>query len=189
GVRDPRRLRPGRRDHARTPAARRGALRFPDESEAEAVGRPRASGLLGRLTRCPVHRSGQRRSTSRHGAPVSDPRAATPAVTSRGRDARPVTATTDQALSFPRQAARTRNFTLGRPRSISVAADGSRVVFLRAASGTDPVNALWVLDVDRGDERLVADPGQLLAGDDDVPPEERARRERMREIAGGIVGY
>jgi len=100
-----------------------------------------------------------------------------------------VTVTTDQALSFPRQAARTRNFTLGRPRSISVAADGSRVVFLRSASGTDPVNALWVLDVDRGDERLVADPGQLLAGDDDVPPEERARRERMREIAGGIVGY
>jgi len=101
-----------------------------------------------------------------------------------------VSAPTDQPLSFPRHAARTRNFTLGRPRSIAIAADGSRVVFLRSANGTDPVNALWVLDVDRGDERLVADPGQLLAaGDDDVPPEERARRERMREVGGGIVGY
>jgi dipeptidyl-peptidase-4 len=96
----------------------------------------------------------------------------------------------DQPVSFPRHAARTRNFTLGRPRSVTVAADGSRVLFLRSAGGTDPVNALWVLDVDNGEERLVAAPGSLLvAGDDDVPPEERARRERMREIGGGIVGY
>jgi dipeptidyl-peptidase 4 len=96
----------------------------------------------------------------------------------------------DQPLSYPRHAARSRNFTLGRPRSITVADDGSRVVFLRSASGTDPVNALWVLDVDTAKERLVADPGQLLtAGDDDVPPEERARRERMREVGGGVVGY
>ena len=96
----------------------------------------------------------------------------------------------EQPLSFPRHAARTRNFTLGRPRSVTVGADGARVVFLRSASGTDPANALWVLDVAGGAERLVADPATLLtAGDDDVPPEERARRERMREIGGGIVGY
>jgi dipeptidyl-peptidase-4 len=95
-----------------------------------------------------------------------------------------------EPLSFPRHEARTRRFSLGRPRSLTVADDGSRVVFLRSAGGTDPVNALWVLDVDRGAERLVADPATLLAaGDDDVPPEERARRERMREIGGGIVGY
>jgi dipeptidyl-peptidase 4 len=101
-----------------------------------------------------------------------------------------VTDSPQQPLSFPRHAARTRNFTLGRPRTVRVASDGSRVVFLRSASGTDPVNALWVLDVDSHEERLVADPGTLLAaGDDDVPPEERARRERMREIGAGIVGY
>ncbi|HEY3530223.1 MAG TPA: prolyl oligopeptidase family serine peptidase [Nocardioides sp.] len=95
-----------------------------------------------------------------------------------------------QPLSFPRHRARTRNFTLGRPRNVTVADDGSRVVFLRSVSGTDPVNALWVLDVEHGKERQVAEPATLLTtGDDDVPPEERARRERMREIAGGIVGY
>jgi hypothetical protein len=37
------------------------------------------------------------------------------------------------ADSFPRQKARTRNFTLGAPRSFEVAADGSRVVFLSCA--------------------------------------------------------
>ena len=101
-----------------------------------------------------------------------------------------MTATSIAPLSYPRHAARTRNFTLGRPRSLTVADDGSRVVFLRSASGTDPVNALWVYDVEAGAERLVADPGQLLgAGGDDVPAEERARRERLRERAGGIVAY
>ncbi|MBO0846711.1 MAG: DPP IV N-terminal domain-containing protein [Nocardioides sp.] len=73
---------------------------------------------------------------------------------------------------------------------MTIADDGSRVVFLRAPGGTDPVNALWVHDVHAGAERLVADPAQLLgAGGDDVPPEDRARRERLREQAGGIVGY
>ena len=91
------------------------------------------------------------------------------------------------AESFPRQYARTVRFTLGRPRSITVAGDG-RVVFLRSAGGADRANALHVLDGDS--ERLVADPAALLgAGDEDLPPEEKARRERARESGGGIVAY
>ena len=43
--------------------------------------------------------------------------------------------------SFPRQKARTRDFTLGAPRSFEVAADGSRVVFLRSPAGDDPQTA------------------------------------------------
>jgi dipeptidyl-peptidase-4 len=71
-----------------------------------------------------------------------------------------------------------------------VAGDGSRVAFLRSRAGDDPVNCLWVLDVPGGDERLVADPRVLDgAGDTDLPPEERARRERAREGAGGVVAY
>jgi dipeptidyl-peptidase-4 len=92
--------------------------------------------------------------------------------------------------SFPRQAARTRRFTLGQPRDIFVAADGSRVSFLRSRAGDDPLTCLWVLDVDARSERLVADPVSLAAdGQGPVSLEERARRERTRETAEGIVQY
>jgi dipeptidyl-peptidase-4 len=64
------------------------------------------------------------------------------------------------------------------------------VAFLRSAAGDDPVNRLWVLDLASGAERLVADPAALLGdGAEDLPPEERARRERARERAGGIVAF
>jgi dipeptidyl-peptidase 4 len=91
--------------------------------------------------------------------------------------------------SFPRQEARTRHFTLGVPRAFRVSPDGARVVYLRTNSGTDPVTCLWVLDVGSGQERLVADPRTLGADEENLPPEERARRERVREQAGGIVAY
>jgi dipeptidyl-peptidase-4 len=71
-----------------------------------------------------------------------------------------------------------------------VGADGARVAFLRSAAGDDPVNRLWVLDLATGVERLVADPAALLGGAaDDLPAAERARRERARERAGGIVAF
>ena len=93
--------------------------------------------------------------------------------------------------SFPRQKARTRNFTLGEPRSFHVAADGSRITFLRSPAGDDARNALWVFEVEAGRERLVADPADLAGGgsDEDLSAEERARRERVRETASGIVSY
>jgi len=93
--------------------------------------------------------------------------------------------------TFPRQYARTQRFTLGDPRTITVASDGSRVVFARSRAGDDPVNCLWVLDVETGAERLVGDPLQLLQtqDDDNLPTEERLRRERVREGAGGITAY
>ena len=93
--------------------------------------------------------------------------------------------------SFPRQHARTRGFTLGAPRSFTVSDDGRRVAFLRSMTGDDPVNRLWVLDTATGAERLVADPVGLLAdpGEENLPPAERARRERARESGGGIVAY
>ena len=94
------------------------------------------------------------------------------------------------AESFPRQKARTRNFSLGAPRSFEVAADGSRVVFLRSPAGDHPGTALWAFDVAAERERLVVDPAELLAGSgEELSVEERARRERVRETAGGIVAY
>src|SRR3984885_12687041 len=91
--------------------------------------------------------------------------------------------------SFPRQHARTKRFTLGVPRAFRISPDGGLVVFLRTKSGADPVSCLWALDVATGKERLVADPRAMGADDEDLPPEERARRERVREAHGGIVTY
>jgi dipeptidyl-peptidase-4 len=120
--------------------------------------------------------------------------------------------------SFPRQHARTSGFTLGEPRGITVAADSGRVAFLRSLAGDDPVNRLWVLDLDgeRSDSpasqagrvlggrggselpphgsnapRLIVDPVALLGAgtEEQLPAAERARRERARERAGGIVAY
>ncbi len=91
--------------------------------------------------------------------------------------------------SFPRQQARTRRFSLGVPRSFKVAPDGSRVAFLRSQGGADPVTCLWQLHVDTGNEELLADPAALEPAGEDLSPQEKARRERTREQAGGIVGF
>jgi dipeptidyl-peptidase-4 len=91
--------------------------------------------------------------------------------------------------SFPRQQARTRRFTLGAPRAFRVSPDGGRVTFLRTRGGGDPVTCLWEADAATGAERLVADPKELGADDANLPPQERARRERVRETATGIVSY
>ncbi|MET8219534.1 S9 family peptidase [Streptomyces hirsutus] len=97
---------------------------------------------------------------------------------------------TTDADSFPRRHARTQRFTLGAPRSFTVAPDGSRVVFLRSGSGTDRANSLWVLDPQDGGERVAADPRALLGGAAErLSAQERARRERSREGGAGIVGY
>ncbi|EGX58868.1 peptidase [Streptomyces zinciresistens K42] len=93
-------------------------------------------------------------------------------------------------MSFPRRHARTQRFTLGAPRAFTVAPDGSRVAFLRSTSGSDPASSLWVLDTADGKERVAADPRALLGGGaEDLPPEERARRERSREAGAGIVAH
>ncbi|MFH8527482.1 prolyl oligopeptidase family serine peptidase [Streptomyces tendae] len=97
---------------------------------------------------------------------------------------------TTESDSFPKRHARTQRFTLGAPRSFTVAPDGSRVAFLRSGTGTDRANSLWVLDVEEGGVRIAADPRTLLGGTEErLSPEERARRERSREGGAGIVGY
>ncbi len=90
---------------------------------------------------------------------------------------------------FPRQHARTRRFTCGAPRTVSVSDDGSRVLFLRSAAGDDPVNSLWLVDPVTGEERLVADPAELLSDGGHDSDREQARRERAREVGAGIVAY
>lgn len=92
--------------------------------------------------------------------------------------------------SYPRLAARTLRFTLGVPRNLTVSPDGGTVRFIRTANGVSRSGGLWEYDVATGEESLLVDPVAVLGGaDEDLSPEERARRERSREGAGGLVSY
>lgn len=92
--------------------------------------------------------------------------------------------------SYPRLAARTLRFTLGIPRNLTVSPDGSTVRFIRTPDGVTRTGQLWELDVETGTESLLVDPQDVLGGaDEDLSDEERSRRERSRESAGGLVSY
>lgn len=92
--------------------------------------------------------------------------------------------------SYPRLAARTLRFTLGVPRNLTVSPDGATVRFIRTPDGVTRTGQLWEFDVATGAETLLVDPQDVLGGaDEDLSPEERARRERSRESAGGVVSY
>ncbi len=98
----------------------------------------------------------------------------------------------DQELTYPRQEALTRRFRLGQPRAFTVAPDGCRVVFIRSSGGRDPRGSLWVAEPDASGgliERCVVDATSITEAGADLPAEERARRERMRETTSGITAY
>jgi dipeptidyl-peptidase 4 len=93
--------------------------------------------------------------------------------------------------SYPRQQARTRRFTLGVPRAFvpGVGPDGPTVLFLRTDAGDDPVTHLWRHDPVAGVTTKLVDARALGGDEGELPAAERARRERAREQAGGIVAY
>lgn len=96
-----------------------------------------------------------------------------------------------EPVSFPRQYARTQRFTLGTPRAFAISPDTARIAFLRTRTGADRATCLWTADPQTGAERLIADPVDLLAGTagEQLTAEERARRERSRQGAAGIVDF
>ena len=97
-----------------------------------------------------------------------------------------------QTVSYPQQEALTRRFRLGQPRGFTIAPDGSRIAFIRSAGGRDPRGSLWVAEPDGNGgltERCVVDALRVGDGDAELPPEERARRERMRETTTGITAF
>ncbi len=98
----------------------------------------------------------------------------------------------DPLASFPIRYARTARFTLGAPRTFQVVDGGRRVLFCRSRDGDDPVLCLWSVSLDDGRTELIVDPRQLDGADGggtELPAAERARRERARESAAGIVAY
>ncbi len=90
-------------------------------------------------------------------------------------------------MEYPELAARTRSFTAGAPRAVTVGADGQRVAFLRSLGPDDPVDRLWVFDVASRTERLAGDPSAIT--DAGLPDAERALRERLRLTAEGIGSF
>src|ERR1700758_1244172 len=96
-----------------------------------------------------------------------------------------------EPVSFPRQFARTQRFTLGVPRAFAISTDAARIAFLRGKTGDAGATCLWTADPETGAEQLVADPVALLAGTagEQLTAEEKARRERSRQGAAGIVDF
>lgn len=90
--------------------------------------------------------------------------------------------------TIPKAIAATRNFRNGRPTKVWVTSDGSTAFFLRSES-RDANQALFKLDVQSGDERKLADAESILKEPEKITPEEKARRERLRQTATGITSY
>jgi dipeptidyl-peptidase-4 len=91
--------------------------------------------------------------------------------------------------SFLKKYAETRRFMLGRPQNPKVAPDGKTVLFLRAGLD-DPKLKLFEFDVASGQTRELLSPVALLKGNEEnLTPEEKARRERMRLSAGGFADF
>ena len=90
---------------------------------------------------------------------------------------------------FLEQYASTYRFRLGRPAAIKPDPAGRSVLFLRSGPRSF-VRDLYELDVTSGKERSLLTAQSILQGsEEELSAEERARRERMRVAARGIVSY
>jgi dipeptidyl-peptidase-4 len=94
-----------------------------------------------------------------------------------------------QGLTYPRQAARSLRFTLGAPRNFSISPNGMQILFVRSDGPFDRVGCLRLFDVNKGSDSLLADPANILQSNEELSTQERARRERLRESAGGITSF
>lgn len=85
--------------------------------------------------------------------------------------------------------ARTRGFQLGRPQRAVPTPDGKQVLFLRSTAES-PELRLFEYDVATKKTRELLSPAQLLQGAaEQLGPEEKARRERLRQSMRGFSGF
>jgi dipeptidyl-peptidase 4 len=75
------------------------------------------------------------------------------------------------------------------PRSLSMAPDGSRVTYLKGKAEDANRLDLWEYHIKEAKHRLLVDADSLLTGTETLSDEEKARRERLRLFASGIISY
>jgi dipeptidyl-peptidase-4 len=91
--------------------------------------------------------------------------------------------------AFLARYASTYRFSLGQPAGFQFTPSGETLLFLRSASQSF-VRDLLAWDTATGEERVLLTAEQLLRGTaEQLSPEERARRERLRLTARGIAGF
>ena len=91
--------------------------------------------------------------------------------------------------SFIEQQTATLNFKLGMPGAVWVAPDGGAVLFTRSGARSF-ASDLYAFDLATGKVERVLGAGDLLAGGSEtLSIEEKARRERMRQVTRGISGF
>ena len=75
------------------------------------------------------------------------------------------------------------------PRSLIFSPDGSRVTYLKGKETDANRLDLWQYQIKTGKHSLLVDSNQLFSGPESLSDEEKARRERLRLFASGIVSY
>lgn len=97
--------------------------------------------------------------------------------------------------SFPRQKAATRSFRLGSPKHFRISPRADLILFIRSAGGRNPMGDIWCARKFDGTnspeawrEEIVFDAVTGKVGGE-LPPEEKARRERMREVTEGVTSF
>ena len=75
------------------------------------------------------------------------------------------------------------------PRAIKLAPDGSRVTYLKNKADDQERYDLWEYHIRDGKSRMLVDSLLLGPADEQLSDEEKARRERQRLFATGIVDY
>ena len=90
---------------------------------------------------------------------------------------------------YLRDHAETRGFMLGRPVRPKITPDGKTVLFLRAKPRVAKMS-LYSFDVATGKTVELLTPEMVLKGvEENLTPEEKARRERQRVTVGGFATY
>jgi dipeptidyl-peptidase-4 len=75
------------------------------------------------------------------------------------------------------------------PRSVKLSPDGKRVTFLKGKEDEQERLDLWEYNLADNQSRMLVDSADLMPGEENLSAEEKARRERMRLFAKGIISY